>query len=752
MPAEQVVQIPYEPRPLQRVVGGELHRKRFGVLVCHRRWGKSVLAVNLLQQKALVCRKDRPRCAYVGPTYRQAKATVWDYMMHYAGPIPGVVFNQSELRVDYPNGGQVRIYGGDDPDALRGLYFDEVVFDEYGLHQGDIFSTVIRPELADRQGGCLFLGTPNGKNQFWDILQAARENPEWFWAVYKASETGILPVDELKAARSVMSQDEYDQEFECFPPGTMVLTSRGHLPIEQIRTGDSVLTHRTRWRPVTRVMRRTYADDVVCIQAFGTPESLKLTPDHPVLVYDRTSCTRRWVAAQKVGAGDCLIAPAWKRGTSMIDADIAALVGWFICEGSVTGNAASFSLNPQNQAEIDEVHSIITRVTGKTPGWTNGVMSLCDVTWADRLVAWCGSGAQQKRIPFDVIAGHEQMVFDVLMRGDGCTVQGGKRYAYTTISPVLAWDVFMLAAHLHRRASITIRSGGPSVILGRQVQTQTSYLLQIPHGTKVNHARQREVFPTRYGVAYRVKSVSREPYAGWVYNLSVKGDESYVAQGRAVHNCSFDASVKGAIYATELSLVRQDGRIGKVPYDPMLPVTTAWDIGISDATAIWFCQKTRSGEVRLIDYYENSGEGLPHYVKVLKEKGYAYDQHIGPHDMRVREMTSGRSRVEVARSLGVRFYIAPNLPLEDGIHAARMLLPRCWFDAKKCAPGLEVLGSYRRDWNQRISEFKATPVHDWAEHGASAFRYLALAFSDVRTDRPRRSVRLSVEGNTGWMG
>lgn len=399
-----VVTIPYSPRPLQRTIHLALEAHRFGAVVCHRRFGKSVLAINHLIKGALTCTQQRPRFGYIAPTYRMGKQTVWDYIKYFSRPIPGAKPNESELRMDYPNGGQVRIYGGDDPDNLRGIYLDGAVLDEYGLHQSDIFTTVLRPALSDREGWALFLGTPNGKNQFYDIHKHAQAEPGWFAATYKASETGILSQEELAAARSVMTDDEYQQEFEC----------------------------------------------------------------------------------------------------------------------------------------------------------------------------------------------------------------------------------------------------------------------------------------------------------------------------------SFEAAVKGAIYAKELDAARVDGRITRVPYDPALPVDTDWDIGIGDAMAIWFSQSLKSGEVRLIDYYEASGEGFPHYATVLKERGYSYGQHWAPHDIQVRELASGRSRLEAAAALGIRFHVAPRLGVEDGIHAARLLFPRCWFDGDKCKAGLEALQHYRRDYNTRLGEFKATPVHDWSSHCADAFRGLAV--------------------------
>jgi len=434
------VQIPYNPRPLQREVGRLARSKRFGVLVCHRRWGKTVLGVNLAQQMAITCTKERPRAAYIGPTYTQGKAVSWDYMQHYARPVPDVQFNQSELRVDYPNGGQSRIYGADNPDSLRGLYLDRAILDEYGMHPAKTFSEVIGPCLVDRGGSAIFLGTPNGKNQFYDIARFAQEaqrdqNPDWFYAEYKASETGLLDASYLASAKAVMTEDEYMQEFEC----------------------------------------------------------------------------------------------------------------------------------------------------------------------------------------------------------------------------------------------------------------------------------------------------------------------------------SFEASVKGAIFATELQAAYTSGRVTRVPYDPALPVDCDFDLGVGDATAVWFSQSTRGGEVRIIDYYEASGEGLPHYVAMLRAKPYVYGTHWAPHDIAVRELGSGKSRLETAAALGLKFSVVPRVhrakgeEVEAGIHAARLFLSRCWFDEVKAKPGLEALRHYRRDYNTRIQEYTATPVHDWSSHAADAFRGLAVRYQTPRDQERPTFARPARESVDSWM-
>jgi hypothetical protein len=172
---------------------------------------------------------------------------------------------------------------------------------------------------------------------------------------------------------------------------------------------------------------------------------------------------------------------------------------------------------------------------------------------------------------------------------------------------------------------------------------------------------------------------------------------------------STDAAIKGAFYAKQLADARATNRITRVPFDPMLKVDTDWDLGVRDSTAIWFSQSLRTGEVRLIDYYEAGGEGLPHYVQMLQDKartlGYVYGEHWAPPDIRVREMSTGKSRLEVARSLGLDFKVTPDIGFTDGIEAVRLFLPRCWFEAQRCEAGIEALTHYRKKWNERLQQF-----------------------------------------------
>jgi len=208
-----LVELEYEPRDKQIEIHTSL--KRFNVLVCHRRFGKTVLCINQLIKDALKNTDPRPRYAYIAPLYKQAKSIAWDYLKHYTSPIPGVKFNEAELRVDLPNGARISLYGADNYDALRGIYLDGVVLDEFAQMSPKAWSEVIRPALSDRKGWAIFIGTPMGRNTFYDLYQYAQTADDWYGGMFKASDTNHVDKDELEAAKMHMTPDEYNQEFEC---------------------------------------------------------------------------------------------------------------------------------------------------------------------------------------------------------------------------------------------------------------------------------------------------------------------------------------------------------------------------------------------------------------------------------------------------------------------------------------------------------------------------------------------------------
>ena len=190
--------------------------------------------------------------------------------------------------------------------------------------------------------------------------------------------------------------------------------------------------------------------------------------------------------------------------------------------------------------------------------------------------------------------------------------------------------------------------------------------------------------------------------------------------------CSFEAPNSGSIYGKQLAAAEREGRIRDVPYDPALPVITAWDLGMADQTVIWFAQITRFGEWRIIDWLAGQGESLDYYVRELKARPYTYGEHILPHDVEVRELQSGKSRRMFLDGLGVRpIRVLPAANPADRISAVRAVLPKCYFDAAKTERGRKFLWSYRREWNEQLGVFRSEPVHDEASHSADGFGHLA---------------------------
>ena len=197
---------------------------------------------------------------------------------------------------------------------------------------------------------------------------------------------------------------------------------------------------------------------------------------------------------------------------------------------------------------------------------------------------------------------------------------------------------------------------------------------------------------------------------------------------------------EGAYYSTELRRAKDEDRITKVRYDRGKGVITAWDLGIGDSTSIVFAQFI-GAEVHIIDFYEASGAGLEHYVKVLQDRGYVYDQHVLPHDVRVRELGSGKSRVEMLEELGIHnIEIAPQLLIDDGIQQVRTLLDKCYFDEVSCEKLIDSLLAYSREWDDNGNTWRMRPKHDWSSHAADAMRYLAIGYRPFNEnwDKPLR--------------
>jgi len=207
---------------------------------------------------------------------------------------------------------------------------------------------------------------------------------------------------------------------------------------------------------------------------------------------------------------------------------------------------------------------------------------------------------------------------------------------------------------------------------------------------------------------------------------------------RQEFHCSFEAGLLGSYYCDIIQKLRLNDGIGYFPHDPKLPVITGWDLGIADSTAIWFAQPEHGG-IRIIEYMEESNVPRSEWIRRVQDKKYNYIEHLGPHDLEVREYTTGKTRVETAQELGFDFTVVPKLPLADGINAVRAQLPTCRFDQTRCAEGLEALSAYERTFDDKRKAFRDQPLHNWASHGADAFRSLAVGWQTYeRYTRPGR--------------
>ena len=241
-----------------------------------------------------------------------------------------------------------------------------------------------------------------------------------------------------------------------------------------------------------------------------------------------------------------------------------------------------------------------------------------------------------------------------------------------------------------------------------------------------------------------------------------------VDDGRALFNqeyhCSFEGAFVGAYYGAYLTRAMREGRIGSVPIDRTLPVHTAWDLGISDATAIWFIQRA-GREFRLIDYHEGSGVGLDEYARILEERQklhrWVYGKHYFPHDVSHRELgNQGKSRIDTLKTLGLVPVVVDQSNVNDGINAVRQLLDQCWIDEKRCERGLQALRAYRREWSDKLQTFRDAPLHDSASHGADALRTFACGHREImdKITAPPRAPLLVFEAGqkmsdrgSGWM-
>ena len=208
------------------------------------------------------------------------------------------------------------------------------------------------------------------------------------------------------------------------------------------------------------------------------------------------------------------------------------------------------------------------------------------------------------------------------------------------------------------------------------------------------------------------------------------------------YECSFQAAILGAFWGREMREAEDQGRITNVPYDPNLPTFTGWDLGYRDDTAIWFYQVAR-GEIRVIDFYAVSGADIHDIASAVLQKPYTYAKHYLPHDARAKSLQTGRSVIEqLASHLDIaKLAVVPDIGVQSGIQAARLMLPRVWFDAERCRDGIEALRQYQREYDEDKKAFRQSPKHDWTSHPADAFRMVAVSWSEVADKPPAPEIK-----------
>jgi hypothetical protein len=207
---------------------------------------------------------------------------------------------------------------------------------------------------------------------------------------------------------------------------------------------------------------------------------------------------------------------------------------------------------------------------------------------------------------------------------------------------------------------------------------------------------------------------------------------------------SFSAGVEGSYYCRYLDKARLNGQVGIVPWEPSFKVHSACDLGVHDKSVFIMWQQV-GAVIRIIDYLEGCDKGLDYYAKILKEKPYIWGIHFAPHDIKVRELSTGLSRLELARRLGIAFQVLPNIPIEDGIELARMSFPKIYIDEQKCAPLIKALESYRREWDDKRKVYKDNALHDQFSHAADAFRYMCMALGKTQDGLSAQDLKKNYE-------
>lgn len=722
--------------PLVRYMRGGGKR---AVWVAHRRSGKDVTCWQYLVEASI---QDKGTYYYCLPEFAHARRVIWEGMlndgMRFVNLIPKVLVkatNDSQMKIELVNGSIIQLVGSDQYDRLVGTNPKGIVFSEYSITHPMAWQ-ILRPILAANGGWAIFNGTPRGKNHFHEILEMAKKDDTWFWSVDTAATTGVLSKDVLDKEKAEMDIDVFNQEYFCFPEGTNVFTSVGQRDISTIKDGEFVLSHTGRFRKVLQTMMRHYEGEMVTIRTYGDSKPIKCTPNHPIRVLNPSTQSYKWVRADNVSKGDFLVLPRGKIGNKSIPVHMARLIAWFIVEGSCFKNGVNFSLGEEERTYADEIESCLDAYGCKwkeASGDGTIIITAYSCALSDFLSVNCGSGAANKRIPHTLIQGHEQTVYDICIAGDGCYAHTEKETwdSFTTISESLAYDMQFLASTLGYKAGIGRRKPKTNIILGRECNVSDSFSVQIRRGGGVKFK------PAKNGIGVMVRDVSREHFDGTVYNISVQYDESYVADGRTVHNCSFDAAAKGAYYSEQIMALREQSRVCKVPYEPKLPVYTAGDPGDAVYAVVYF--QVHGKEIRIIDSDEFYSPSIEHIYTTLISKPYKYGKHFLPFDATVSQLATGKSIAVQLRDLGLRDI--ETLPQQktkmEGIKRVQTAFASFWIDESLEKKVLEPLSNYAPKYSETRNTYSQEPEHNWASHMSDAVRYMVIAL-DLLKPKPKQ--------------
>jgi len=519
------------------------------MLVAHRRMGKDKMVFANLAKKMM---QRKGTYFYFLPTYNQARKIIWNgadkegfrFLDHFPKEIIKKT-NESEMIVELTNGSILQMVGGDNIDRIVGTNPVGVVFSEYALMKPEVWK-LTSPILAENGGWAVFIFTPRGKNHAYELLIKAQKNPNWYVEILPVSKTRALSEDILLEEKMNMTQQYFDQEYECFPKGTDIITDDGVKDISNIKIGDRVLTHANRYRKVLRTFQHKHSGDLINIESLGNNKTLSSTLNHPIRTTD-DGVTYSWKKAEHFKKGDFITIPKpLLKKNKIISANNAKIIAWFIAEGSFSNNQVSFSLNENEieyQNEILQALDYSAKIYKNGRGAANVVVN--SVELGEFLIKNCGSGAGNKKIPLELIAGHEQVVYNTLIKGDGCNI-GKHRDLYTTISKTLAYQVQLLANSLGYTGSFSLaKKARKEMIEGREVNCQNIYTVRINKKAKELSTfldKNSKIKPKKYSVIAPVTNVTVSDFDGIVYNFEVQTDNSYVANSRIVHNCDFTSN------------------------------------------------------------------------------------------------------------------------------------------------------------------------------------------------------------------